>query len=413
MGRPDREVMCLTANHGLDNKLTTKSPLAVAVYHCVTAVWSLSKAVPTVTKPKQAIIPITTIAMAMESQTPPPYSTTNDGSLPHPDTAARNTLLTQLARQANLHYGPNWPADSPPEVHAALSRETERIRNMMEFTLSVDYQGYTGARISPADRVHFHRMVEAVRKLKRTVSLDKSDPEVRPSPEERETLAAYFWKYLHEPCKALALPLDTVVHNMICLDQFTSHLGEYKGSVFGVLHQDGHDGLAEKLYMDREVLVPKVFSDHRARQDMIEAVKAVERMYFDRIEGVEQLTYSNPQSYYRDFCWVKYEANERGLSYALSRKTAIARAYEFVSAHHWIKVVGECVKGIVARFTLVKLGKRAADPTWASWRGENSVLPFGGWARDYNFPRWSWMTRGGYHVPDYFEFRNQVGTSDV
>lgn len=162
----------------------------------------------------------------MTKQSPPPYSSVDQGSLPHPDTVRQNALLNQLTVQADIHHGPGPDADYSSETRALLDRETERIRNMLEYTLAVDYQGYPAASISAADRHHFYQMAEAIRQLRSTIWTDRSNTEVRPTPQERQVLAAFFWRHLHEPCKALSLPLDTVVSNIIYLGRYTDHRGD-------------------------------------------------------------------------------------------------------------------------------------------------------------------------------------------
>ena len=120
--------------------------------------------------------------------------------------------------------------DYPPGIQAILNRETERIRNMLEFTLAVDYQGYSAPSISATDRDHFMHVRKALLQLRSTVvrHSERPDPEVRPDPAERQVLAAYFWKYLFEPCKALSILLDFVYVSIDYLGQFTDGSGATK-----------------------------------------------------------------------------------------------------------------------------------------------------------------------------------------
>jgi hypothetical protein len=133
---------------------------------------------------------------------------------------------------------------------------------MLEFTLAVDYQGCTTASMSVADHEHFMYINKAMRELRSTLVLRPEDKtsckQVIPNPEERQVLAAYFWKYLFEPCKALSLPLDFVYESIRALNLYTDSRGRYKGSVFGLLQQFGVESLAAKLYRDRHVLIPLI-----------------------------------------------------------------------------------------------------------------------------------------------------------
>lgn len=147
---------------------------------------------------------------------------------------------------------------------------------------------------------------------------------------------------------------------------------------------------------------------------MIQAVNKVEQLYFVRISGFEGSTQpdSGPSGWSRAQN-VEYEANERGIAYVFSRRAAIARACKDLSVGYWAKAVGECVEGIVARFRLVKAGERTADYTWASWRGERDKLPEGISPRsEVRNPPGGWRRVMSYHIPDYFEFRDQIEMHD-
>ncbi|SMR46261.1 unnamed protein product [Zymoseptoria tritici ST99CH_1A5] len=197
----------------------------------------------------------------MEKRNPPSYTSFASGASMRPTAAEADALLNHLAERADEQYMLDEEYLIGAEV--LLKRETEPIRNMLEFTLSMDYQCYSAASISTSDREHFIHMAEASRQLRTTLGQPTGPrtAEVRPTPEERQVLAAYFWKYLHEPCKALSLPLDCVYNDIVHLGRYTHEHGGYKGSVFGILQQYGVMRLASKLYMDREFLIPRVFSD--------------------------------------------------------------------------------------------------------------------------------------------------------
>ena len=219
----------------------------------------------------------------MEKNSPPPYSGAGQGSSQHPAAAIEaDALLDQLTERVNQKHV--LKEDYPPGIQAILDRETERIRTMLEFTLAVDYQGYSAASISTTDCDHFMHVRKALLQLRSTVVRhpEKPDPEVRPAPEvrpdpaERQVLAAYFWKYLFEPCKALSIPIDFVYVCIGYLGQFTDGSGRYKGSVFGSLQLYGVEHLAAKLYWDRNVMIPLIFTDYTSRNRMLQAVNNIE-----------------------------------------------------------------------------------------------------------------------------------------
>jgi hypothetical protein len=103
----------------------------------------------------------------MEEKTPPPYSNNGQGPSQPPVAVEADTLLDRLTERVNEQHILN--EDYPPGVQAILDRETERIRNMLEFTLAVDYQGYSAASISAADREHFMHINKASSQLHSTV----------------------------------------------------------------------------------------------------------------------------------------------------------------------------------------------------------------------------------------------------
>jgi hypothetical protein len=353
----------------------------------------------------------------MEDRSPPPYSRADEASSSttcNPHDAQRNALLNHLTAQVNKYH--SLDRDYPAKARAILDRETERLRNMLEFTLSLDYHRNTTASLSAGDREHFTHMAEALRQLRTTVcgAQGRPAPEVRPTPEERQVLAAYFLKYLGEPCKALSLPTDCVLIRILGLSLYTTSCGEYKGAVFGVLQTGGVDVLAAKLYMDREVVIPRVFADYAVQHQMVQAIYQIQEMYFSSIEGLEGSTlpdsdpgvggWNRVQNY-------RYELNERGRTYEFNRTTAIARASKDMSTNYWMKVVRECVDSVTARFNLVKQKKKKADIPFPSWRGEAISLPASTTYEPYTVPS-GWRRLLTFHMPDYLEFRDQVDTND-
>ncbi|KAM0698808.1 hypothetical protein Q7P36_000852 [Cladosporium allicinum] len=288
---------------------------------------------------------------------------------------------------------------------------------MLEFTLAVDYQGYSAPSISATDRDHFMHVRKALLQLRSTVvrHSERPDPEVRPDPAERQVLAAYFWKYLFEPCKALSILLDFVYVSIDYLGQFTDGSGRYKGSVFGSLQLYGVAHLAAKLYWGRNVMILLIFTDYTSRNRMLHAVNTIEELYFHSIDGVEGSTAPDINTRTsRAFQDVKHEANERGIAYASTRKAAIARACKDLSTKYWTQVVEKCVDGVLARFKLVKDGKRKPDFPWVTWRGEGVDKMVSTHFRrpmDLPIPKGWWRVCSN-HAPDYCEFRDQVLSSD-
>ncbi|KJX94083.1 hypothetical protein TI39_contig4219g00004 [Zymoseptoria brevis] len=346
----------------------------------------------------------------MEKVSPPPYSNGSQGPSQDPAAVAADALLGRLVERVNEDF----VQDYPPEAQGIVDQETKRIRNMLEFTLAVDYQGYSSTSLSAADREHFMHMNKATGQLRSTLVLQRARPsrEVRPNPAERQVLAAYFWKYLFEPCKALSLPVDFVYSSINALSRYIDGNGCYEGSTFGILQQYRVEQLAGKLYRDRHVVIPLIFTEYTARNRMLNGVNAIEELYFISIDGVEGSTLPNTTSRNFQTAWsVKYEANERGVAYASTRKAAIARACKELSTKYWSKAVQSCVAGVLARFKRVKEGKREPDFSKATWRGEDTKLPLTRRPMDASAPG-AWWRLCSFHIPDYCEFRDQVLMND-
>jgi len=304
-----------------------------------------------------------------EKNSPPPYSSAGQGPSQHPAAIEADALLDQLIEWVNKQHV--LGDDYPPGAQAIVDRETERIRNMLEFTLAVDYQGCSTATMTVADREHFVHITKALGGLRSTTLDERSSQQVSPDPAERQVLAAYFWKYLFEPCKTLSLPLDFVYENIYALSIYTLSNGGYKGAVFGLLQQRGVARLAEKLYRDKHILIPLIFTDDATRDRMLHELNAIQELYFHSIDRIESSTLPYPSlRNFQTFQVLKYEANERGIVYASTRRAAIARGCKELSTKYWTSAVGRCVDSILARFKLVKnddCGIYYSDP---AWRGE-------------------------------------------
>jgi hypothetical protein len=92
----------------------------------------------------------------MEKTSPPPYSSVGATSVPDSNEVERNALLDHLIQHSSDQS--TLEADYPAGGQAILDRETERVRNMLRFTLSVDYEIHCASSISAADREHFLHM---------------------------------------------------------------------------------------------------------------------------------------------------------------------------------------------------------------------------------------------------------------
>ncbi|CAK3777935.1 Hypothetical predicted protein [Lecanosticta acicola] len=325
---------------------------------------------------------------------PPSYSTV--------DKTSPDEFLTRIMdHTAQERSGPITPA---------IEREATRVKNFMVFMLSVDYKCNSSSKLSAIDREHFTTMHSYL------LDLDKAHGIIMPSPSERHELASYFWQYLHEPCKYLHLPVESVLDAMGNLTKYTTARGRYKGCCFGVIQAAGLERLAQKLYLDIQIVMPRTIDDQQLRQKFVRAIDEVRAIYFQKITGIEAATMDLEWNN-RKWCVlqnISYEMNDRGRTYESQRSGAIrdaARSAEF-SVCHWKKKVGGCIGDILHRRQRVEAGQLAADhfyPTVINYE-DGTKKPFGTSTK-------SWPRNWGYilsqFLPDYFENRSGTQQTDA
>jgi hypothetical protein len=311
--------------------------------------------------------------------------------------AQNDAILNYLIARANDRY--TLDAVYPPEVQETLKRETARIRNMLLFTLSVDYLGYPVTSMPAADLKHFLRMDEALRQLRTIGVVQRSGPEVRPTSKERHILAAFFRKYLHEPCKVLATPLDPVYRQISYISRYMDHQGAYKGSVYGLLQQYGLKRLGIKLLIDRDLLIPRVFSDdHATRRQLLSAIERIEKKFFVSLEGVEVAKTNSITSKMSKLLTLKHEPTELGAAYVQARAMAVVDGLRDKCPQHWKRVLGKCIQDITKRCKLSKADKRKGKA--AVVHSDASPFPR---RTESELNDSDWMQLLLYHVPDYYE----------
>lgn len=75
---------------------------------------------------------------------------------------------------------------------------------------------------------------------------------------ERCVLGPYFWKYLHKQCKRLSNPVECAVRAVARLVNYWDGMNRYQGCTHGVLHNARPERLANKLWLDRNILIPQL-----------------------------------------------------------------------------------------------------------------------------------------------------------
>lgn len=150
--------------------------------------------------------------------------------------------------------------------------EVERLRHFLLYCLCIDYRhGHTSS-LSPEDSQHYLQMVKALRLLDAYHAADLNFS-------QRKEIGSYLWRYVHEPCKVLGIPAECAVVAVMRWEKFQNAFAGYKGCVFGLLHTFGPERLAQKLWLDVNVVIPRLLPDRLASNSMIFRVHEVSQIY--------------------------------------------------------------------------------------------------------------------------------------
>lgn len=144
--------------------------------------------------------------------------------------------------------------------------ETKRLRNFLLYCLAIDYRMSCPLVLSASDREHFlsmHKVLDELSEVRRHMHFTAG---------ERRGLAPYLWKYLHAPCASLRIPVECAVIILARYTKFLNPYDRYKGCVHGVLNTYGPRRLANKLSMDRSVLVPLLATSSQMRLELTEKI---------------------------------------------------------------------------------------------------------------------------------------------
>jgi hypothetical protein len=199
---------------------------------------------------------------------------------------------------------------------------------------------------------------------------------------ERCVLASYFWKHLHKPCKRLAIPVDCAVRAIARLAKYSNGMKSYKGCTHGVLHNAGTEVLANKLWQDRNILIPQLATSELEKQGLTAALATFARQYYVTIDGV-----NNTVSRDSDGSWEQ----ESEISFTLTARGS------------W-EILGWCVQDLSQRQGIFPAGKKAHDRR-AIWSGPGPLTS--GHATDErsrsHLRGWFWYPEC--RLPDFFEHR--------
>lgn len=334
-------------------------------------------------EPPTTILAYANMELFTSSQAPPPYT-------PETKPVGTTTLVDRISSVVISERG----TDNASDV------ETDRLRNFMTYTLAVDYNRNTKASLSATDREHYMSMYGLLGDLSR--AHDQTDLTAN----ERTTAAPYFWRYLHEPSTTLGIPVECAVAAIIRFCKYQNFCAIYKGAVHGILHTHGPRMLAQKLYLDRNVIIPSIISCPQLRRDMQNGLNGIARLYFVSIPGVEGSTMpSDCIGGWNEVQTMSYELNGRGLSYEEGRKAAVAAANcSGLSPRHWAGKIKLCFAAMLDRHEVFPNGKAFNDIN-GTWRSPRRAPQ--GTSPSSHLWRWpyGWQFRASLHLPDFFEYR--------
>lgn len=275
------------------------------------------------------------------------------------------------------------------------NRETPRLRNFLIYCLCVDYcHSIDGSSIdlSGDDMIHYSDISYLL------LGLADFQGNTPLNNVERVDVGAYLWQSIHEPCQALGIPAECAVVAVHRYPKYFSLLGGYKGCAYGVLHDYPIETFARKLWLDSQILVPRLFRPEH-REAIIGRINELSSMYVASIDGINSSIlpanvghlptgYAHSQS-------LSYRLNARGELYQDYQSKSVAVAQDCrLSPLHLARKVWDCIVPFNRR--RVDLHE-TAGPTVARTIGYPS-----GWADD----------RGTY-LPDMYEARGNGWRSDL
>jgi hypothetical protein len=287
--------------------------------------------------------------------------------------------------------------------------ETHRMRNFLLYCLAIDYRLPCPLNISAQRREHFlsmRRLLRELQRIRETVHLTAQD---------RRKLAPYLWKYLHAPCASLGIPVESAVVVIERYAKFVNMLGHYKGCVHGVLHTYGPDRLADKISMDRSILVPGLVTSVQMRLEFTKRIDETAKQYFTRIDGrfsaiLRAPAGANPSVPFDEQSRIRYKLTARGRLYEDNRKHA------FHAIRYAVRPLVDralaCVRSKRQRFS--PFWRTAADGVLCDQTCMGpGQLP---WESVQESPVWAepprWRDGDSVHLPEMFEHRPGQGYCD-
>lgn len=270
------------------------------------------------------------------------------------------------------------------------SADAARMRNFLLYCLAIDYRCVLGLTLSASDRNHYVDMSTLLQDVQ--ASHDRTDL----TRSERRTLAPFFGRYLQEPCRNLGISVECAILLVFRFTRWQNSYGHYKGCAYGVLQSDGVEGLAHKISMDWNLLIPRLATSIEMRTQLAERLENFASLYFTTIEGYTTAIYESRIGSLAEAKESSFSLTERGKSYAKTRDDTIraAKSSSVFSPSYLLSRAKACIPGSNASRENFPRGKRWSDQQ-GTWMGDQKA-PLGTPNSD---PIWSapplWSYRQG------------------
>ena len=240
-------------------------------------------------------------------------------------------------------------------THAALEDEVKRLRNFLTYVMCIDYKVNTSATMCAEDWEHYVKMGGMLAKLAPYGNHSKA------SDNERDTLRPYVLKYLHEPCKALAIPVFMAVMSIEAFSHGQTTEYGYEGGLNTMKRSMKH--LAVKVHMDRTIMIPRVVASTAEQAQLQTHLAKYIEVNFKILKGIESsFTSDDPSARFDPFTTVTYVLTEAGKKFNDERQRALSAAAAQLSPLHWT----ERVQNVLQRM-MKRIGPLSKDePRWTN-----------------------------------------------
>ncbi|EKG10887.1 hypothetical protein MPH_11889 [Macrophomina phaseolina MS6] len=201
----------------------------------------------------------------------------------------------------------------------APSHATERLTNFLRFVLTVDYHAAleeVGHQVKECDATRCHLAASDVHYFIRAAAFiahywrtNQNDPISGDLSEDDVVTCAEYWEYILAPARSLGLPTTYVFTTIWQFSKEMDARGAYKGTLLRVFGTQGTLALANRLWVDRNIVIPRIYRGNDAFAGALSRlVDQVQAVYFVQLEGREmKVAKPEAESAESKWCHVSWE----------------------------------------------------------------------------------------------------------